>query len=136
MARRILEERRSQMPGLNGTGPNGMGPMTGWGRGTCHPSRVIAGRRMSGSPGYARGYGRGPGYGRGHGFGRGRRYCRGADIPAEKWYEPAYPPVDDGAYPMRPEDEIGILKNQAETIKNELDMINKRIETLEGTSSE
>lgn len=25
------------MPGLNGTGPNGMGPMTGGGRGLCNP---------------------------------------------------------------------------------------------------
>ncbi len=25
------------MPGFNGTGPNGMGPMTGGGRGFCNP---------------------------------------------------------------------------------------------------
>ncbi|MBW1735622.1 MAG: DUF5320 domain-containing protein [Deltaproteobacteria bacterium] len=27
------------MPGFNGTGPAGMGSMTGWGRGYCNPSQ-------------------------------------------------------------------------------------------------
>ncbi len=43
------------MPGRNGTGPAGQGPMTGWGRGMC-----------------GGGYGRGrcfPRFGRGMGFG-------------------------------------------------------------------
>ncbi len=29
------------MPGFDGTGPNGMGPMTGGGRGFCSPRRSI-----------------------------------------------------------------------------------------------
>ena len=37
----------------NGTGPRGMGPMTGRGRGFCNPSRISR-----------RGYGYGPGMGR------------------------------------------------------------------------
>lgn len=41
------------MPGGDGTGPNGLGPMTGRGLGPC-------GRRS----GYGRGFGRGLGYGR------------------------------------------------------------------------
>lgn len=65
------------MPGFDGTGPAGMGPMTGGGRGWCNPSRSFAYR------GYApffnlvrprRGIGRGL-FGRGRGFwarGRGR----------------------------------------------------------------
>jgi hypothetical protein len=28
------------MPGFNGTGPNGMGAMTGGGRGFCNPGRI------------------------------------------------------------------------------------------------
>lgn len=49
------------MPGFDGTGPRGQGPMTGWGAGYCG-SRGF--RRLGGVPGY--------GYGRGRG-GRGRR---------------------------------------------------------------
>ena len=41
------------MPGFDGTGPWGEGPMTGGARGYCNP----------GWGGYGRGYGRGPGYG-------------------------------------------------------------------------
>jgi len=44
------------MPRLDGTGPAGMGPMTGRGLGPC-------------GYGYGRGYGRGMGYGRGYGWG-------------------------------------------------------------------
>ena len=42
------------MPGFNGTGPRGMGPMTGRGMGPC-----------------GRGFGRGMGYGMGYGRGFG-----------------------------------------------------------------
>ncbi len=48
------------MPALNGTGPQGQGPMTGRGLGNC-------------GPGY-RGFGRGFGSGLGRGFGRGWGY--------------------------------------------------------------
>jgi len=50
------------MPGFDGTGPFGQGPMTGWGMGPC-----------------GRGFRRGFGAGRGMGFGRGfgRRFFRG-----------------------------------------------------------
>lgn len=57
------------MPGGDGTGPLGMGPMTGRGAGYCAGNDV---------PGYANaipggfgGRGRGMGFGRGRGFGRG-----------------------------------------------------------------
>jgi hypothetical protein len=32
------------MPGFDGSGPNGMGPMTGGGRGFCNPRGSITGR--------------------------------------------------------------------------------------------
>ncbi len=32
---RLSQERRNMMPGFDGTGPRGMGPMTGGGRGYC-----------------------------------------------------------------------------------------------------
>ena len=36
------------MPGFDGTGPMGMGPMTGGGRGFCSPSGIGAGLRRYG----------------------------------------------------------------------------------------
>jgi hypothetical protein len=82
------------MPGFDGTGPAGMGPMTGGRRGWCNPYNApYAGYRpypapypVPASPIYARGlvrprwglvpgfWGRrrGPGWGRGWGSGRGR----------------------------------------------------------------
>jgi len=56
------------MPRGDGTGPMGMGPMTGRGAGYC------AGFGMPGymNPGSGRGYGRGVGRVFGPGFGRGR----------------------------------------------------------------
>ena len=76
------------MPGFNGTGPAGMGPMTGGGRGYCNPSQIAYGPAPASAPGYwGAGYGRGfgPGFGRGRGFrggfgpgfGVGRGYGRG-----------------------------------------------------------
>ena len=36
------------MPGFNGTGPGGMGPITGGGRGFCSPLRVRTAARIYG----------------------------------------------------------------------------------------
>jgi hypothetical protein len=127
------------MPGFNGTGPAGMGPMTGWGRGFCNPSRTAYDQTPVLRSGYRRyGYGQGFGQGRcfrggfGSGFGRGRGYGRGFDsrgsYPAPgRWYgEP---------YAMNSGDELNLLKNEAGAMKKELDAINKRIEELEAESS-
>ena len=48
------------MPGFDGTGPRGLGPMTGGRRGFCNPN--YAGMGTQGSP-YARPYGWGAPYG-------------------------------------------------------------------------
>ena len=66
------------MPGFNGTGPAGMGPMTGGGRGYCRPSQTAYGPSTAGGPGYfgsryAQGLGRSQGSGRGRGFNSGSR---------------------------------------------------------------
>ena len=37
---------------------------------------------------------------------------------------------------MKPEDEVNMLKGEADTVKKELDAINKRIKELESGSSE
>ncbi len=70
------------MPGFNGTGPMGAGPMTGRGQGYCNPSQPISRPISAWESGY-RGsvYGQGtrrPASGRNRGFGRaGARQGRG-----------------------------------------------------------
>ena len=53
------------MPGGNGTGPQGRGPLTGRGMGNC------SGNNPPNSTAYGRGYGTGRGFGAGRGMGRG-----------------------------------------------------------------
>jgi len=115
------------MPGGDGTGPGGMGPMTGRAAGFC------AGYGM---PGYAnpvggrgRGFwggGRGGGWGRGRGFGAGRFGW----VPMGAGY-PAY--GDAPAAPSR-ELELETLKQQAGYFQGALEDIQKRIEELEAQS--
>lgn len=111
------------MPGFDGTGPRGMGPMTGGGRGFCSPWGI-------------RGMGLGRGYRFGRGYGPGRGYRFGMGMPYAGPVSYGYPgaPVA-GAYPYAPrmtrEQELGFLKEQAEAIKGELDEIQTRIEELE-----
>ena len=117
------------MPGGNGTGPMGMGPMTGRAAGYC------AGYDR---PGYAnpvpgRGFGRGAGFGRGFGGGRGWRnrfYATG--MPGWQragmgWggFAEAAPPA-----PTR-EQELAALKSQTEYADPELESMRKRIAELE-----
>jgi hypothetical protein len=119
------------MPAGDGTGPRGMGPMTGRGAGYC------AGY---GAPGYASPMpGRGFGMGRGGGRGRGWRhmyYATGLPGWARYGYAPAWgapPPAAYGPYgaPPTPEQETEFLKSQAEMLKEELDAISQRIAELE-----
>lgn len=67
------------MPGFDGTGPRGEGPMTGGARGFCGPDSE---RGFSYGRGYGRGFGRGRGMGRGCGRGRGRRFRGDYSYPA------------------------------------------------------
>jgi len=132
------------MPGFDGTGPSGMGSMTGGGRGFCNSSRTAYGPTPILRPGY-RGYDYGQGFGRGFGqarcfrggfgpgFGRGRGYGRGFDSRGAhpsmgRWYE--------GSYAMNSQDELNMLKDEAGAMKKELDAINKRINELQSESSE
>ena len=117
------------MPGGDGTGPLGAGPMTGRAAGFC------AGYGM---PGYAnpiagRGFGRGMGRGRGRGFGRG--FGRGWQFSAPWAAAPGY-----GAYAPPPapsaEQEAGTLKAQAEHLEAALGEIRKRLDELTAAKSE
>ncbi len=65
MGRRVMETSNKgdmKMPGFNGTGPNGMGPMTGGGFGYCTGNASRPGRG-AGAFGGRRGMGRGMGRG-------------------------------------------------------------------------
>jgi len=123
------------MPMGDGTGPAGMGPMTGRAAGYCAGYPV---------PGYMNTYG--GGY-----FGIGRRgghrnwfYATG--LPG--WYRykmglPAwggvvgYPYYGSPYMPyFAPEEEENILKNQADMLKKQLDDIQSRMEELKKESEE
>jgi hypothetical protein len=64
------------MPGFDGAGPRGMGPMTGGGRGFCNPYGAAYGNSfgMAARGGMGRGMGMRRGAGMGRGMGRGMRY--------------------------------------------------------------
>jgi hypothetical protein len=121
------------MPAGDGTGPWGMGPMTGRGAGYCSGYGV---------PGYAnpvRGRGFGMGWGRGRGGGRGWRtgyYATGLPGWARLGYAPAWGTPPAWAYgpyaaPPMPEQEVELLKGQAEWLKEQLEAISQRIAELE-----
>ena len=97
------------MPAGDGTGPTGMGAMTGRGAGYC------AGAVTPGFAGY--------GYGRGAGFGGGRG-CRNRFFGAGFQGRFAARPGLD------PEMEKQTLKNQADALRNQLDAIQKRLEEM------
>lgn len=114
------------MPGGDGTGPAGLGPMTGRAVGFC---------TGYGAPGYVS-----PMSGRGfwgRGGGRGRRnwfYATGLT----GWQRAAYGyAAPFGATPNMPTiaqgQEVELLRDQAKYLKNTLDSINKRIVDLEST---
>lgn len=124
------------MPGGNGTGPAGAGPMTGRGAGFCAGYVVpgyanpVGGR---GCGGYGIGYGRGGGRGRG-GWGRGnwihatgagwQGAAQGFAAPNSDSYAAGY------AAPTR-EQQADILRQQSQHLEGQLDGIKKRLKDLE-----
>ncbi len=102
------------MPRGDGTGPMGMGSMTGRGMGYCSGYSV---------PGYANSVGFGYGFGRGRGF---RRMFYATGMPG--WTRLGYPTYtgvrEDGI------DEKEILNNQADYLEKELQQIKKRLSGL------
>jgi len=123
------------MPGGDGTGPGGMGPMTGRAAGFCAGFPV---------PGYAnpvggRGMGMGFGRGRGGGFGRGRGFGWGRAGYGLSAYGGAVNPYAYGGVPfaptVAPQQELDSLKGQAEYLEDALDGIKKRIEELDSQKS-
>ncbi len=111
------------MPGLNGTGPLGQGPRTGWGLGLCGSG---ASRTTVAARPFAFGWGRGFGFGRG----RGRRFGRGMGWRfggwGWRWAAPYWNAVDDREY----------LNARAKWLQDELSAIEKRLSELEASSTE
>ena len=122
------------MPGGDGTGPRGLGPMTGRAAGFCAGYPVpgymspIPGRGWFGR-GKGRGWGRGFGRGWGRGFGWGRA---GMGFPA--WGYGGYYGSPYG-YPYDPEvtpqQEADMLKEESKALQEEIKSINDRIQALE-----
>ncbi|MDK2954798.1 MAG: hypothetical protein PWQ57_294 [Desulfovibrionales bacterium] len=77
------------MPGFDGSGPNGQGPMSGRGMGYCAAG---AGRE----PGFGRGRGCGRGRGLGQGQGQGLGRGLGGRRAAGAWSDPAGEPAQAG----------------------------------------
>ena len=94
------------MPGFDGTGPRGMGAMTGGGRGFCNPW----GRGANARP-YIRFQGRG--YGRPY-------YGAGPATPENIPFAPS----------MTREQEIDFLKSQAQEMRNQLEQIETKIQQI------
>ena len=105
------------MPGFDRTGPEGMGPMTGWGRGFCGPHGRRTGRRAFGL-GFNRG-GRGRGYRHNHWAGEATGWGRGRFRGPHN--EPFY---------VR-EDEMATLQKEAARLKEELNAVEQRLSELE-----
>jgi hypothetical protein len=117
------------MPGFDGTGPMGAGPMTGGARGRCNPATAGAIPAYAGGYSYGRGLGLRRGFRGGYGpdMGRGRGFGRGYG-----WYPPAVGPI----YPVGAADEMEMLKAEADYMKKSLNAISKRIEELEKKPAE
>ena len=100
------------MPGFNRRGPEGMGPMTGGGRGFCNPSNRSF-------------FGRGASYPAGRGRGRGFGYNRYSGMGGRAGYAYTGSPYDSGG-------EEESLRSQASFLRNELKAVEKRLREMEG----
>lgn len=130
------------MPGGDGTGPAGMGPMTGRAAGYCAGYGVPGFTNPVGGGGYW-GFGRGRGGGGGGRGWRNRFFATGLTgwqragmgVPMAGW-APSYPAAYGAAPAPVPvasnEQQLDALKGQAEYLEDALDGIRKRIDELEG----
>jgi hypothetical protein len=116
------------MPRGDGTGPGGMGPMTGRAAGYCAGysapgfANPVSGRGF----GYGGGMGRGMGRGRGLGGGRGFRGGMGAGNPAYQAV-PAYPVAPPQ---IAPEDEAQMIESDIKYLQDDLKAMEKRLSEL------
>ena len=116
------------MPRGDGTGPGGMGPMTGRAAGYCAGNTAPGYANSWGGRGMGYGFGRGAGWGRGmgrgwRGYGFGYNYAPPVypAAPTTGWYGPA---------PVNKETQLLVLKNQADELTEALSRIEEQIQTL------
>lgn len=128
------------MPRGDGTGPMGMGPMTGRGAGYCvgfvAPGYTDPAVGGGFGMGFGRGRGIGMGFGRGRGFGGGGRGRRN-----RFWAAGAPGRMQFAGYPAPygepdPETEKQAMKNHADALQSELDLIKKRLAEVESAAAE
>jgi len=109
------------MPGFDGTGPMGQGPMTGGGRGYCVVPLGAAGRQSE------------KGFFYGRGAGRGWRNCFYATgLPGWMRAQKGMQAFGGFGRAVSKEDDVEMLKSQADFLKQQLDDTQARIKDLEG----
>ncbi|MFC2037821.1 DUF5320 domain-containing protein [Chloroflexota bacterium] len=127
------------MPRGDQSGPEGRGPMTGRGMGTCAggdaagwanwgPGRGFPGRR---GRGMRRGRWGGMVTGRGPGGMRWQHWYHATGRP--RWARQGVPPAwayDAAEVPPSQEQEVEMLREQAEWLKEQLDAVNKQMDEL------
>ena len=128
------------MPRGDGTGPMGMGPMTGRAAGYCAGYPVPGFMNPTpggGFGGMGRGWGRGRGRGRGWGWQAGYGAAASGPYPAAP-YAPAYGPYAPTPYApaVPPEAELDALKTQADYFTKALEEIRQRIDELQAEQKE
>lgn len=109
------------MPGFNGTGPLGQGPMTGGGRGYCAvPFSSTTGRFFP----FRRAF---LGRGRGHGY-RNMFYATGlTGLQRASMGYPAFAEGGFAATPLSTKDQTEILREEAKLLEQQLEDIKQRI---------
>jgi len=121
------------MPRGDGTGPNGLGPMTGRAAGFCAGYSVPGfANPIIGRGGFGGGFGRFGGGGRGRGF-RNRYYATGFTGFGGAYYPTNVPYVPQT---FTAEQEAEALKNQAKYMQDNLNALNERIQELEKLEAE
>lgn len=125
------------MPGGDGTGPMGMGSMTGRGVGLCSGSGVPGYQNPVPGRGCGMGYARGRGFwGRGVGGGRGWRnrfYATG--VPGRMTFG-AHGGFAAWNRQPDPEMEKQALNGQAEALQAELDFIRRRLSEMDAAGGD
>lgn len=107
------------MPGGDGSGPNGMGPMTGRGAGFCAGFNVPGFANRGQGGGFGGGFGGGRGQGRGRGF-RNRFYAAGP----YGWQREAQPYAGT---PVPPIDPRGMLERRKAALEAQLKEVNEAL---------
>ncbi len=113
------------MPGFDGTGPMGQGPMTGGGFGNCVTGAGVPARRFGGTF-FGRGLGRGQRAGGGRGW---RNWFRATGLTG--WQRAAGAAGVAGGQPP-----LDALKQQAEELADVLKDMQSRIQDIESQKKE